>query len=518
MKRGLLSSSLLAAVSGVALCLAFPSFSFFPLAWISLIPYLYFLLKKPSWSATFVGHGVMSFVYFAGILYWIPRVLAVYGNLNWIVALTAYIFLIFFMCLLLLPFTLLTRWTAQRTAGGALLCAPGFWMLTEILRNYYPANGFPWALLGYSQYPYSWIIQVADVGGVYLVSFLVVAVNSAILALWLRSFVTASLFFAVFLVANAYGAHCQGIWWGDSNPGIKTTLVQPNIGLQETQDHYARKYFETLPDYYRSAVDEGTTWVIFPEAPNPFLYQEDFYFTGFWKRQLSAQPAYLLFNTTTVTRKPSFHYFNSAILLDPKGNQAYQYDKTHLVPFGEYVPLQDWLGLIFEPLVEEVSGYSPGQRMPLGEIHGTRFATLICYEGIFPELSREFVRQGAEILVNITNDTWYGQTAAPRQHLEMSAFRAIEYRKPLLRCANSGYSAIINPLGEKTQQLELFQEGVLQAVVAGNSYRSIYSYFGEWINISIVAATILWSTRLRFRGTGKRGRRKKSPAKTGKGN
>mgnify|MGYP004227515913 CR=1 FL=1 len=281
MRGNLFYSSSIALVSGVGLWLAFPNFSLFPLAWVSLIPYLYFLIKTPSWPATFLVHGVMSFVYFSGVLYWIPRVLTIHGKLHWVLALTAYVFLVLLMSLFLFPFTLLTRWVAQRTVGGALVCAPGFWILTEILRNYYPANGFPWALLGYSQYPYSWIIQVADVGGVYLVSFLVVAVNSAILAFCLRYFTTTGIFCAFFLVANVYGAYCQKLWQGDTKTGIKTTLVQPNIGLQENQGHYARKYFEVLPDYYRSAVAKGTNWVIFPEAPNPFLYPEDFYFLSF---------------------------------------------------------------------------------------------------------------------------------------------------------------------------------------------------------------------------------------------
>ncbi len=127
----------------------------------------------------------------------------------------------------------------------------------------------------------------------------------------------------------------------------------------------------------------------------------------------------------------------------------------------------------------------------MGNISGTRFATLICYEGIFPELSRECVRQGAEILVVITNDSWYGRTAAPSQHLQMAAFRAIETRKPLLRSANSGYTVVIDPLGQQGQKIGLFEEGMFIAEVAGNNYRSIYSYTGEWINIALIGVTLM---------------------------
>ena len=188
-------------------------------------------------------------------------------------------------------------------------------------------------------------------------------------------------------------------------------------------------------------------------------------------------------------RDPSLRYFNSALLLSSTGQEAYRYHKSHLVPFGEYVPFQDWLGVLFEPLVQGVAGFSPGEELQLGNINNSRFATLICYEGIFPELSRRFVRQGAQMFVNITNDSWYGRSTAPRQHLEMVLFRAIEMRKPFLRCANSGYSAAIDYLGRSSQEMGLFEEGIMMTQVAGNTYRSLYSYIGEWMNIMVVAGT-----------------------------
>ncbi len=141
----------------------------------------------------------------------------------------------------------------------------------------------------------------------------------------------------------------------------------------------------------------------------------------------------------------------------------------------------------------------------MGDISGTRFATLICYEGIFPELSRECVRQGAEVLVIITNDSWSGRTAAPAQHLQMAAFRAIETRKPLLRCANSGSSVVFDPLGQEGQKIGLFEEGMFIAEVAGNNYRSIYSYTGEWINIALIGVTLMLALGGRFRKSDSQG-------------
>ena len=489
-KRQLFKGGVLSLISGVALWLPFHNSQFFFLAWVALIPFLFFLVSKPTWKITLLGHVLMTSVYLGGVLYWIPQVLVLYGNLGWLMALAAFGVMLMVLSLFLLPFTLLTRWTAGKSVVLALGCAPGFWLLTELCRNFFLLNGFPWALLGYSQYPYLWIIQIADISGVYLISVLLVGANSAFVgALRLKSFKPLVVFAVPFLMANLYGVYRVNWWQPEAGPTLRVALVQPNIELSREREHYAMKYYEALPEYYRRAVEAGAEWVIFPEAPNPFLYQEDFYFRTFWERQVTAQGAYLLFNTTWVDRDPSLRYFNSALLLSPTGQEAYRYHKSHLVPFGEYVPFQDWLGVLFEPLVQGVAGFSPGEEFQLGNINNSRFATLICYESIFPELSRRLVRQGAQMFVNITNDSWFGRSTAPRQHLEMALFRAIETRKPFLRGANSGYSAVIDHLGRSSQEMGLFEEGIMMTQVAGNTYRSLYSYIGEWINIMVVAGT-----------------------------
>lgn len=478
-------------LSGVALWLSFPDFSLFPLAWVGLIPYLYFLLDRPSWRRTLAGHFIVSSLYLGGVLYWIPRVLNLYGGLSWPVALGPFLLMILALGLFLLPFSLLVRLVAARSGRLALCCAPGFWVLTELLRNYYAVNGFPWALLGYSQYPYLWLSQVADLSGVYLVSFLVVLANCAILGLLqFRSWRLAGVTGLLLAAANLYGVYRVYLWKPPPGAALQVSLVQPNIALAADREHYAGKYFEVLPDFYRRAVEKGARWVIFPEAQNPYSYQYDFYFKTFWERLVDGQGAYLLFNGAFFEEGPPARYFNSAILLNPEGLNTYRYDKIHLVPFGEYVPLERWLTFA-RPLVREVGAFSPGERFTVGEILGTRFGTLICYESIFPEMSRRLVREGAQLLVNLTNDSWFGQTAAPGQHLLMAAFRAIENRKPLLRCANGGYSAVINHLGQREQQLGLLQEGMIFSTVAGNSHRSLYSHIGEGLNLLIVFGSLV---------------------------
>ena len=163
--------------------MSFPDLALFPLAWIGLAPYLYFLLNLPSWPVVLLSHVILVLAYFGGVLYWIPDVLVLYGGLNWLVSWVLLLLLVLLLGLFLLPFSLMVRWTAEKSPTLALLSAPGFWVVTELCRNYWMVNGFPWALLGYSQYPYSWIAQIADIGGVYLVSLLVVAGNCALVGL-----------------------------------------------------------------------------------------------------------------------------------------------------------------------------------------------------------------------------------------------------------------------------------------------------------------------------------------------
>lgn len=492
----------LSLLSGVALWLPFHNPQFFPLAWVGLIPFLGFLICRPSWKFTLMGHGLMTLIYLGGVLYWIPAVLVTYGNLSWAVGLVAFLLMIIVLSLVILPFTLLTRWTAGKSVMLSLTCAPGFWLLTELCRDFFLFNGFPWGSLGYSQHPYLWIIQIADIGGVYLVSALLVGANASCLGAFRFRTVKPLVGFGIlFLTINLYGSYRVYWWQPEEGSTLKVALVQPNIELSQDRKYYALQYYEALPEYYRRAVKAGAEWVIFPEAPNPFQYQEDFYFKTFWEREVDTYKSYLLFNTASLEADPDPLYFNSALLLGPDGKEIYRYDKIRLVPFGEYVPFKNWFGAFLEPFVQEVAEFSPGEELQIGSIEGTQFATLICYEGIFPELSRLFARKGAQVFVSITNDSWYGQSTAPRQHLEMILFRSIETRKPFLRCANSGYSATIDYLGRSSQEIGLFEKGVLMTQVAGNNYRTIYSYTGDWISIVVVVATFalaLVGTKPRF--------------------
>ncbi|HSR67961.1 MAG TPA: apolipoprotein N-acyltransferase [Acidobacteriota bacterium] len=478
-------------LGGLALALAFPSFNLIPLAWAGLLPLLDFLIRRPSWKRTAAGHLLFAVPFLGLLLYWIPNVLVTFGGFPRAGALGAFLALLLLLSLLMAPFTLLTRWCAGRSASLALFCAPGFWMLNELWRNYFVAGGFPWGLLGYTQVPVPWLPMAADIGGVFLISFLLVALNAALLA-WMRGRprllppLTAGLLAAALL----YGAYRTHLGIPAAGSSLTAALVQPDVGLAENREHYARKYFETLPAFYIEALQRGADWFIVSEAQNPFFFGRDFYYTTFWQRQVRNYGMPMLFNSTHIDPQRPGVYYNSAHLLGPDGEAAYRYDKMKLVPFGEYVPWAGVMKYFFSPLVQEVGSFTPGSQMTVGQVDSLTFSTLICFEGIFPQVSRQAARQGAQVLVNITNDSWYGESSAPYQLLQMARMRSIETQRPMLRSANTGLTVLIDAQGRIEDRIEPFRQGLLVTEVEGALGLSAYARMGEWLNIGIVALTL----------------------------
>jgi apolipoprotein N-acyltransferase len=497
---------LAALASAAALVLAFPKFSIFPLAWVALVPYLHWLAGRRTWKQVLAVHSLFGFVFFAGILYWIPRVLVVFGGLPWWIGVLALVLMTLILTLLILPVSLLTALTARRSVVAAVLTASGVWTLVEIGRNEIPFGGFPWAALGYTQAEFPWLIQVADLGSVYLVSYLIVLVNGGILLLLRRqAFPVLFGIMVVFLGSAGYGAWRVHFWVPETGDAVKVGIAQANIDLKSDLEYYADRYFRVLPRLFDQAVARGARWVLFPEAQNPYRLERDFYFRQFWQSRLGVSGAFLLLNSTAMAEEG---YYNSAYLLDPSGTPIYRYDKIRLVPFGEYLPLKGLWGS-GEALVAEVSSFLPGSEISVAEAAGASFATLICYEAIFPDLARAGANRGAEVLVNLTNDGWFGDSAAPHQHLQMARVRAVETRRPLLRAANSGFSAVVDPMGRIEQRTGLFTEEVLVAEVRGSRIETLYLRFGLVPTLLVIMLGMvlgLISPRAEAKGA-KRGRR-----------
>ena len=470
---------IVAAASGLLLAAAFPRPDLFPLAWVALVPLLLVMRHRP-----FAAGFTTGAVFFATVLYWLNFVMTTYGGLQPVFSLLAYLFLIAYLAI----YFGLATWAACRLETVLkipyLLTLPPLWVALEYLRGTL-FTGFPWAIIGYSQQNFSLAIQSSDVTGVYGVSLMLVVVNCAIAGIivmpksrlaWLGVAATIIISISHF----GYGVWREGQPLDQRTEQLRIALIQGNI---DQAQKWAPDNRQSSIDRYQSlsvqALENQPDLVVWPEAATPFFLQD--------QSELAAQVKQLpkLLHASLLVGSPAYRqlstgdyqYFNSAFLLSPAGEELGRSDKIHLVPFGEYVPLGKLLAFI-DKLVVGVGDFSPGKVQPL-PLNGHHLGVLICYEAIFPPLAREYVRQGSSLLVNLTNDAWFGHSSAPYQHLAMTRFRAIENRIWIARAANTGISALISPAGDVTLSGPIFESLQLSGLVGLGAEATFYTRFGD---------------------------------------
>ena len=388
--------------------------------------------------------------FFTGIIFWT-------GIIYWLVhvTLTGTIILILYLALYFGLFGIL--FTYLLPATYYLLFIPSAWVILEYIRGHL-LTGFPWALLGYSQYLNLPIIQIADITGALGVSFLVMMINAAVyLVVSHRSSAVSKRKISAVAILCLFPALIYGYYKlrlqtpNTQHPApIRVSVIQANIAQALKWMPSARAYIlDEYTELTKKAALEKPELIIWPEAASPgILGEEDWVFEDIFSLAKDAGVPLLIGAVVNEKEK----YFNSALLVDDGGKIAGRYDKLHLVPFGEYIPLRKILP--FLETVVPIGDITRGQEYAIFKVHNSTFAALICFEDLFPELSRQFVRKGAQFLVNITNDAWYKETSAPFQHLQASVFRAVENRVFLCRCANTGVSGFIMPSGEIVSEVK----------------------------------------------------------------
>jgi apolipoprotein N-acyltransferase len=437
---------------------------------------------------------VTGAIYFTGTLYWITHVMTTYGNLPGWIAVPINAALIAYLSLFPATFALVSARLIRRFGTLGVTAAPIVWVATELGRTLV-FTGFPWVLLGYSQTSVLPIAQLASLVGVYGVSLLVASVSAALVAAFDRRFRTVvplAGVIVVLLVAAVWGsrrvAARPSTRAGDL---IRIGLIQGNVDQAIKWDPgSAASIFQDYIRYTRRAIFEGAQLVLWPESSTPFMFEED-PAGAVQLRNLARQAGVtLLFGSDQIERGTPMRYYNSAFVVRPDGTTAGVYRKMHLVPFGEYVPLQQLL-FFAAPLTEQVGTFSPGTRPELVPIDGHRASVAICYEVIYPALVRSFVTEGSELLTTITNDAWFGTTSAPYQHFEQAAMRAIETGRYLVRAANTGISGIVDPYGRVLSRTEIFQPAVLVGEARFLSTSTFYVRHGDVVAYGSVALTFI---------------------------
>ena len=490
----------LACLSGMLLALSFPlteTFAGLPwLAWTALVP-LGLSARRHSPSEALFAGWLSGTVAALAILAWVVIVMKTYGELPLLISLLLLLLLAAYVGLYIGLFAAGWRWMEERRPLWGWWFAPVLWVTLEWLRGHL-LSGFPWALLGYSQYRQVILIQIADVTSVYGVSFLIVLANVALVYLideLFGGFIGATIagrpplarprflpiVAALLLIAGAlwYGQWRMATVTASLTPGLRVGLVQGNIPQEVKWDPEMRQTtVERYERLTREVAAQGAELIVWPEAAAPFIFnEEEDYQTAI--RSLAVETHhYLLFGSPTITHDDVLALFNSAYLLNPDGTTQARYDKLHLVPFGEYVPLGPLLGFV-NKLVPGVGDFIPGRGPVPMEIEGRQLGVMICFEIIFPELVRQLPRDGARIIATITNDAWFGHSAAPLQHFSMAVFRSVEHRTPLIRAANTGISGFVDPIGRIGQTSGLFVEAALVDTIQVSSIRTVYTRAGD---------------------------------------
>lgn len=475
------------ALSGISLALSFPPLSLWLLAWIAFVPFIRcVLLSKESLSFKETGYLGFSFGFFHALasLYWIDIVLEKYGGLPLWMSIPVLVLLCGYIALYSVLFSFGIRLFQEWRFIPSWLFIPSLWVILEWLRGKL-LTGFPWNLLAYSQTELRWLRQIADIAGAYGVSWIVILANVLIVRITEAKQDRAG--WGVLLLILGIS-----LWYGNSvlsspdlcndKPELRMAVVQGNIDqAQKWDETFRNRTIEIYATLSSEAVqsDREIDLIVWPESAMPFFYGYVPDLTARVDDIIDGLGIPLLFGTVGLRGiGQEAGVLNKAYLVEPGGVIAGDYAKEHLVPFGEYVPLQPVLFFIHK-LVPTAGDFVPGKSPGVIPFKGESIGMLICYEVIFPEIVRNRILKGASFIVNISNDAWFGRSSAPYQHLESARWRAIETRRPMVRATNTGISAFINPFGDVVSSLGLFQAGFLTGTIKPCSTISFYVRYGD---------------------------------------
>jgi apolipoprotein N-acyltransferase len=521
----------MAVLSGILQILPFPIAGPTPLwrtafCWIALVPLLWALLgNTKTGSPLTLRQGaalgyICGFIWYLGNCYWIYQTMYLYGGLAKPIAAGILVLFCLYLGLYHALFgTLLAAFRRRFGRQTALLLVPFAWVAVELARA--RITGLPWDPLGNAQVDNPLLIRLAPITGVYGLSFIIAAVN----ALWLirlrireRRFTRPVLTVAGVIIVVLYIAGLRLIANPKSSPTTATaTLVQENLEVgaantgpqpstQQFLDSFSYlsrypspRYLLGIPELagtpsvflIRKSPAETTDpaqptptptdLIVWPESPAPFEDVDPQFRASMSTLASTAHAPVIVGNTgfdPSTASKSGYTMYNRASFLTPDGTFASHYDKMHLVPFGEYVPYKQFF-FFAKSLLNEVGLFEPGKQRTALKTGGHTYGTFICYESIFGDEIRQLPQQGADVLINISNDGWYGDTSAAWQHLNMVRMRAIENHRWILRATNTGVTAAINPYGRVTAAAPRHQRTSIRVHFGYENDLTFYARYGD---------------------------------------
>src|SRR5712692_4448862 len=501
-----LAEASLATGSALLLVLSFPDFDLWWLAWFGLVPLLVVVTRTTKAGRAFLLGWLWGVIFFYGTCWWLTYPMVRYAHIGAALAYVLLLLPVIFVALFPALFCAALVRLVSRFGPAALLAAPFLWVSLEFGR--YAVTGQMWNAIGYSQAFHPVLIQSARWGGVYAISFLVASANAAIaLALFRRTVletVVSVVMLAMILLVLAL-AHIQVISELEfsSEPQNLVVAVQPNVPMEGSDDSAVmRELLNRHLELSLKGLGQGrdgytkASLVIWPESPMNFSYSRDSQLRAAVATFARTNHTAVLLNSLEPAPNAGEH--NSAILVNEEGRIVAQYDKIRLMPFGEYVPLPHWL-----PGASSVRGivgdFTPGSSYTLMPLGDWRAGVFICIEAAHPGIARSFVNEGADVLINISNDGYLGPTPVMRQHLANAIFRAVENDRPLMRVTNSGITALVSPVGEAWDSTAGFKPAVRSWTIRKEVFRkTFYTRHGEafpylcaLMSLGVVAASFI---------------------------
>jgi apolipoprotein N-acyltransferase len=484
---------LLAVAFGVGFPMGLPGYDIPVIPFLSLVPLIELAVsagsvREAARRGFAAGTLCNLFVY-----YWIAWTVAVPGNLGWVLGAAAVLAVSAFVAGFTAALCAITRYLVGRLGISAVWTFPVFLTCIEMGRIHL-FTGFPWMLTGYALAGSPLLRQGADLAGTLGLGFAIALVNVALhrsAALfgarrWKPAIAGLATAMALIGGMTLYGRASLKAAAAPGTHSIRVGIAQGGIDQNRKWDPALQS--ETV-DIYRDltleAVKAGAKVVVWPETAAPFFYGWEGELTARVDNVAQAAGAPIVFGAPWFSPEAGGRYYNSVFLLDARGVSIARYDKRHLVPFGEYVPLRRLLPFISKLTAGE-EDFSCGTVPAIFPIDNTAASPSVCYEAVFPEIVRESVLAGAGWLINVTNDAWFGDTVAPHQHLAMARMRAVELRRPMVRAANSGISALIRSDGEIDRSLGLGKKGIVVGEVRPGSGETPFAKTGEMFGYSCI--------------------------------
>jgi apolipoprotein N-acyltransferase len=526
-------------------------------AWFALVPLLVGVLRLPQafpeerrrWRLrwAFLAGWLSGAIWFGANCYWVYNTMHVYGGMNAPLAALSLVLFSLYLGFWFGAFALVLAVVREATLGGkyawlGLVAVPFLWTAMEFAIARIP--GFPWDQLGYSQIDNGLLTRLAPWTGVYGITFVLASINA--LLVWVRlkplskpenwnrrAFIHPTEYGILLFLALEFLSNRVLVQSPKPAGEAMAMLVQPNLNVAsddvwvgpEWDRHIAQfaafgaqkctGYLAGLPETDAAQRNDvgchnGQTpsLIVWPESPAPFR-DVDPKFQSAMRMVAAADKAPLIVGAIGMDDDPvrqQYRIYNSASVFAQDGHSAGRYDKMHLVPFGEYVPHRE-LFFFVRQIAQSLTDMSVGMERKVFRINSSdagnaggahRYGVFICYESVFGDEVRQFVRLGAEVLVNISDDGWYGDSSAPWQHLNMARMRAIENRRWILRDTNNGVTASIDPYGTVRQSIPRHEVGALAAQFGYSSEITFYTAHGDWLAelcaiLSLVL--IVWSGR-----------------------